>query len=421
MRILLLTHHYAPEVGPPQLRWSGLVRDFREAGHEVHVIAPPPHYPLGQLLPGQDPGQVGTLQTGEHGETVHRVAWRPSGGRAISTLLDQLVSAGHGTVVALRRRQMIAADVVVATVPALPTMAAGWLTSRLLRVPLVLEMRDAWPDLAADARNPGTSVKQMVRWYAVAAAARGATFLQRRADLVVTTTEGFADVLRRRGIHEVATVRNAYHQVPGLGAREALPARERRPGDPLHIVYVGTVGRAQGLETAARALARVRAAGVDARLRVVGTGARLGLLQRVVEDLQVPVDVVGPQPREAIHAHYRWADTLLVSLRDWRGLLWAVPSKLYEALALGLHVSGVVDGETRKIVEETGAGFAVDPGDDEALAREWIELARNRPRPRRDRMRAWVTEHASEEGTSAAYLRLLEGLVSRRTQQGAGR
>jgi colanic acid biosynthesis glycosyl transferase WcaI len=413
VRILLLTHHYAPEVGPPQLRWGSLVRDFRAEGHEVHVIAPPPHYPFGQLLPGQDAGQVGTVQTGEHGETVHRVAWRPSGGRAVSSLLDQLLSAGHGTVTAWRRRRMIAPDVVVATVPALPTMAAGWLTSKLLHVPFVLEMRDAWPDLASDARNPGRSVKQLIRWYAVAGASRGATFLQRRADLVVTTTEGFADVLRRRGIRHVATVRNAFHEVPGVLVHEGVPARERTVDDPLHIVYVGTVGRAQGLETAARALAKVRAAGVDARLRVVGTGTRLGLLRSAVSDLQVPVEVVGPQPREAIHAHYRWADTLLVSLRDWRGLLWAVPSKLYEALALGLHVSGVAAGETRQIVEETGAGFAVDPGDEDALAQQWIELARSGPRPDRERMRAWVAEHASERGTSAAYLRLLDRLLSR--------
>lgn len=408
MRILLLTHYYAPEVGPPQLRWDALTREFRRRGHDVHVVAPPPHYPSGQLLDGQPADQVrrGAVHAGAHGETVHRVAWRPATvSSALSTLVDQLVTAGDSALTAWRRRRRIAPDVVVATVPALPTMAAGWAVSRLLRRPLVVEMRDAWPDLAVDARNPGRSWKQQVRWYAVAAAARGVGFVQRRADLVVTTTDAFTDVLRRRGLRRVATVRNAHHPVPGLAE---LPPRRRTPDEPLRIVYVGTVGRAQDLETAVRALARARAAGVDATMRVVGTGARTASLAGLVADLGVPVELVGPQPRERIEEHYRWADTLLVSLRPWRGLCWAVPSKLYEALAVGLHVSAMAAGETRDIIEETGAGFAVPPGDERALAEAWTELARQGPSHDRAATRAWAEEHASETGTATAYLELLE-------------
>ena len=416
MRILLLTHYYHPELGPPQLRWSALVRDFRAQGHEVHVVAPPPHYPHRRLLPGTH-APVGTVETGQHGETVHRVAWRETSGRAVSTLVDQCLSAAHGTITAWRRRRAIAPDVVVATVPALPTMGAGWLTARLLRRPLVLEMRDAWPDLAADARNPGGSAKQMIRWYAVAAASRAVTFVQHRADLVVTTTDGFTEVLRRRGVGRVATVRNAHHPVPGLQEPGSTDRRGRVEGDPLHVVYVGTVGRAQDLETAVRAMARARAAGADVRLRVVGTGARLSLLPPLAQELGVPVELVGPVPRDEIHAHYRWADTLLVSLRGWRALRWAVPSKLYEALALGLHVSGMVAGETRAIIEETGAGFAVEPGDEEALARQWVDLARTGTHPDRARMRAWAAEHASETGTSTTYLGLLADVLPARRER----
>ena len=45
MRILLFTHYYEPEIGAPQRRWRGLVREFVARGHTVGVCAPIAHYP----------------------------------------------------------------------------------------------------------------------------------------------------------------------------------------------------------------------------------------------------------------------------------------------------------------------------------------------------------------------------------------
>ncbi|WP_281965246.1 glycosyltransferase family 4 protein [Serinicoccus marinus] len=406
MRILLLTHYYPPETGPPQLRWSALVRDLVGAGHEVDVITPAPHYPTGQLLPGEDPAQVGHRHTGEHGETVHRVPFRPSTGTALSLLLDQGLTAAHSMVTAWRRRADLRPDVVIATVPGIPTAAAGRAVATLLRAPLVLEMRDAWPDILGGVGDPGAHpARRAVRGLVLATARTAVTLLQRSADLVVTTTDSFGETLRERGVGRVVTVRNAHHELPG----EAAPRPERSGTSPLRVIYVGTVGRAHGLETSVRAAHLARQAGVDVVLRVVGTGARLAPVRQLVRELQAPVELVGPVPREEVAEHYAWCDTFLVSLRDWPGLCRTVPSKLYEALALGLHVSASVAGEAAEIVERTGAGFAVPPEDAETLAAAWRELAARGPSPDRPRMRAWLEEHATESGASA---RLMEALAS---------
>ena len=415
MRILLLTHQYLPEVGPPQLRWAALVRDFRAQGHEVHVLCPPPHYPSGVGLPG-DPFPVGSTTVGLHGEVVHRVAWRRCDTGLVSELIDQCVASADSVLTAWRHRRTIRPDVVIATAPPLPSIGAGWLTALLLRRPFVLDLRDAWPDLAADARNRGSTWKQLVRWYGVGAAARVIHHLQRRTDLIVTTADSFTDVLRRRGVPRVGTVRNAFHGIEGL---ERLPARTR-PGRSLRILYAGTVGRAHGLETAVRAVDLLRRQGVDVVLRVVGRGARLDGLSALAESLDAPVEIHGPVPRTEIQDHYAWADTLLVSLREWRGLQWCVPSKLYEGLALGLHISGSVAGEAGDIIRSTDAGFVAPPGDVQALAEQWLALVEDGPEHDPARMREWVDAHASEEVASAAYLDLLEELVEEMTDARVG-
>src|SRR5690625_7831416 len=90
--------------------------------------------------------------------------------------------------------------------------AARW------QIPLVVEMRDAWPDLVthvgpagaipaevAHAPHPGL-LRRASRWAVVLAKGQvhqNVTGWQRGAQAVVTTTDRFADVLVERGIDRV--------------------------------------------------------------------------------------------------------------------------------------------------------------------------------------------------------------------------
>lgn len=410
MRVLLLTHHYEPETGPPQLRWAALIREFIAAGHHVDVIAPPPHYPTGHLLPEHEHLKPGTRNAGRFGETIHRVRFRKTHGTVGSKMADQMVVAFSSTLCALRRRRSINPDVIIATAPALPTLVAGRVTATVLRRPLVMELRDAWPDLLAvvdrwDGQEERKNAK--LKHGLARFASRVITGLQRSADSVVTTTSSFAEVLQGRGVANVEVIRNTAHPVPGYARHEPRP-----PDGTLRVTYVGTVGRAQGLETAVRALRIVQDSGVAVSMRVIGTGAGKATVAREAEALGVPVMVGGLQPREAIHEHYSWADTFLIMLREWPALSWTVPSKLNEAMVLGIHVSGSVDGEAAAIIQKTGAGFTTEPGDVDALAEEWIKLAHNLPtRPDRERMSRWVLENASESQSARTYLQVLSAVV----------
>lgn len=414
LRILLVSHFYWPEVGPPQLRWGALVRHLVEEGHVVHVVAPFPHFPVGQALPGYEEYKRGAVERGPHGEHVHRLRFLTASASPRSVMLDQLVVAGATLTHAVRRRAEIAPDVVVASAPALATLMAGWLIGTVLRRPVVMELRDAWPDLMdvfdGDSRPSRWPVRGLLRATVV-----GMTALQRGADHVVTTTDAFAATLRSRGVGRVTTIRNAWH--PFGGSPAAAPSV--RTADRLRIVYVGSIGRAQGLETAVRALALVQQAGVAAAMTLVGTGTAEASVRELAHSLKVDVTMVGAQPRDEVLQYFRDADTLLVIHRGWRALAQAVPSKLYEALALGIHVSGVVRGEAAAIISETCAGFVSPPEDPVSLAAEWIRLGRDRDELLVDAqaMSAWVAEHADEKATARAYSRLLQRVVTERGRQ----
>ena len=219
MRILLITHNYAPEVGAPQHRWNALVQRFVAAGHDVAVLAPSPHFPSGRAHPGDDSLRPGAVARGLHGESIHRLRFLEYDSSVGSRGLDQLVSAADAVRVGLARFSgRHRPDVVVATAPGLPSLAAGLVIGTGLRVPLVMEVRDAWPDLLnvrhewgeASAGGPQPPPRHL-------ATALGTllslpvTVMQRGADAGVTTTVAFADVLHGRGMHPVRVIRNATH------------------------------------------------------------------------------------------------------------------------------------------------------------------------------------------------------------------
>src|SRR5699024_6129880 len=124
--------------------------------------APHPHYPypdrdrffgskVGRGRRRVDVRLGGTWDTGVDGERILRVPYLHSGSSMARQMLDQTVSAtGAMSAVIDRLRGRMKPDVIVSTTPALPFLLAGDALSRLLRVPHVAEVRDAWPDLISE-------------------------------------------------------------------------------------------------------------------------------------------------------------------------------------------------------------------------------------------------------------------------------
>ena len=117
-------------------------------------------------------------------------------------------------------------------------------------------------------------------------------------------------------------------------------------------------------------------------------------------------------PHREVSRQYAWADTVIVSLRDWAPFAWTVPSKLYEMLATGRHITALLDGEAADVVREAGAGDVLPPEDVEALTDLWRGLAADRSRAAvRASGRDWVAEHADDDVLARRYLEILHGVL----------
>lgn len=172
----------------------------------------------------------------------------------------------------------------------------------------------------------------------------------------------------------------------------------------LNVLYAGTLGRAQKLGNALEAVKIAAERGVRVNLRLVGAGvARDELLRKITEE-RITAEVHGRVPAQDLRDHYDWADTALVHLTDWEPLERAIPSKTYELMASGIHITGVVGGETADLITDLGGGHVVQPEDPEALAALWVDLATNRGRLTvSEEGQKWVKEQRDQEVPRALF------------------
>lgn len=408
MRILPLSHYFAPDNGAPQRRWGALSREFVERGHELAVLTPPPHYPAGKVAKQHRClSRGGSHLTTEHGTEVFRTGWLPHRGGIVTRTFDHTAAAASTVrrAAKLIKQGRIRPDVIVATAPAIETIYAGNWLGRRFNIPVVTEMRDAWPDLVtytpglANGRGPVAMVKRRIH--------ESVTRAQLSAGQVVTTTSAFAGVLEERGVEHLEIIRNG--TVPET--YEQVPARDADHPE-LRVLYIGNLGRSQGLDLIIRAAAILRQQGYRLAARIVGAGHEAPALRQLNAQLGEPVEILDRVPPNEVVHHYAWADSTIVSLRDWEPFLWTIPSKLYELLSTGRHITGILAGESAGILLEAHAGTVVQPGNVNDLVGVWKALIEQ---PERleigDTGQQWAREHVAYSSLATRYLEILERVL----------
>lgn len=410
MRILYVSHYFPPEMGAPAGRVAGLARVWAAAGHEVHVLTGFPHHPTGRIHPGYRRAfRRGFLREEMDGVRVHRTWIFPAANRGkVRRSLNYtsfMASAAIWGSLRLPRP-----DVIVATSPQLLCAVAGHLLARRFRVPLVMEVRDLWPEsLIAVGASGGQSLL-------VGSLERLAKGLYRRAAHIVTVTDSQREVIVRMGIppERVSVVPNGVDRAfleAGVSFLNSVPAGGNKR---FEVTYIGTIGMAHHLETFLEAAALL---GDDPRFhfRLVGEGARREALESLARSRRLTnVEFCGEQPRGEVARWIAESSVCAVLLRRNDVFRTVVPSKLLEIMAVGRPILLGVEGEARALLERAGAGVAVEPENAAQLAAAVRALAADPAHCREfgENGRRFVAREFLREKLAERYIGLLTRLVA---------
>jgi colanic acid biosynthesis glycosyl transferase WcaI len=360
MKILFLTENFAPETNAAATRVHERAVYWAKWGHQVTVLTSAPNFPEGRLFAGYKNRWY--RRESIDGITVIRVKTFIAANDGIVLRTLDFVSFMVSSVVAgvFQPRP----DVVVATSPQFFTAIAGWALAAVRRMPFVFELGDLWPRsiVAVGAIQIGWIIRLLEHIE---------LFLYRHAATVVALTHAFKENLVARGITagKIVVIRNGV-DLQRYSPRGRDPAQRATLGlaDRFVVGYVGTHGRAHDLGNILAAAERLRDKPIT--FLFVGAGAERETLIADAARRQLPnVTFLPMQPKDAMVGIWSLCDVALVHLKDSPAFSEVIPSKMFEAMAMGLPILlAAPTGEASGILAEDGAGLWVPAGDPTALA-----------------------------------------------------
>ncbi|MBN2191929.1 MAG: glycosyltransferase family 4 protein [Polyangiaceae bacterium] len=410
MKILVVHQYFLMPGRAGGSRFNEFARLWREAGHEVEVIAGNLDYTSGEIP--EEYRHLWARRCEEDGQAVWRCHVPSSysksyAGRAWAFLGFTL----SASTAALRCARP---DVVIATSPPLVAVVPGWIAAkvRLRPVPWVFEIRDLWPESAVttgvlSARSPLTkALYALERWAAKA------------ADRINVLTPAFQDDLVARGLaprDKIWFVPNgADLDLFSPGPRDNAFRREQGWGDKFVVMYTGAHGRANALGQLLDAAELLRDRD-DIHFAFVGDGPER---KRLEEDAQARgltnVTFCGPQPKARMPEVIRACDVGAAVLQRNPTFKTVYPNKVFDYMACERPVLLAIDGVARTLVcDEAKAGVFVEPENSLEISLIVRQFAAEPERRRVSAVsgRDWVLRTASRRAFAAVYLDRLRPLA----------
>jgi glycosyltransferase involved in cell wall biosynthesis len=402
MRLLILTQYFPPETGAPQNRLYELALRLKAAGIEVEVLTAMPSYPLNEIYEGYKNKK--RSQEIISGILVHRTSIYVTKSKKIIPRLRNYFSF----VISSWRfgRKLPHFDFILCESPPLFLGYSAIALSKKLQAKLIFNVSDLWPE---SAEKLGIVTNKFLLNFAYRLEAR----CYRRSFLITGQTQGIvSNILQRfpeKKVHWLpngANIENfKFEEISEIGFR----TKYKIASDELVFFYGGILGHAQGLDLVVRAAERLKH--TKAKFILMGSGPEKAELMELTQRLELS-NVIFPDPvgRTEITSVLKEIDIALVPLRKLDIFTGAIPSKIFEALAMSKPLLLGVDGEARELfITQANAGWFFEPEnvDDLVTKIEGILADRQSIADYGNRGRQYVIDHFDRNKIADAFIEKL--------------
>jgi glycosyltransferase involved in cell wall biosynthesis len=352
VRITYLHQYFATPDGSTGTRSYEFSRRLVSAGHEVRVITS-----AAQFAPSH-PERSSIQRVRVDGITVDVIPVEydnaMSFGRRQRSFFEFALQAGALAIDS-------PTDVVLATSTPLTIAFPGIAAKVRRRVPLVLEIRDLWPDIPIQ-------VGALKRPFSRQAARLLERVAYRSSTHIIALSPGIADGVQRRGVspRKISVIPNSCDtdlfrasKADRDQARTELGISESQ----ILVVYAGTFGIVNRVDYLVDVAAEMRRLNAHVRFLLVGSGSEAAY----VTDQAVESGVLGHNleiwprvPKTEIVRIYAAADIVTSIFGPIRGIEHNSANKFFDGLAARRPVAINYGGWQAEVLNETSAGIVLD-------------------------------------------------------------
>jgi glycosyltransferase involved in cell wall biosynthesis len=347
LNLLILTQYFPPEVGAPQNRLFELAVRLKKLGVNVIVLTAMPNYPQMKIYKGYENKNYCFEEI--EGIPVHRSSiYLPKSKSIVQRLLNYFSFVYSSAKIG--NSKIGAVDVIMCESPPLFLGYSALYLKRKKRAKLIFNVSDLWPE---SAEKLGVVTNQWMLKLAYSLEEK----LYQKSILVTGQTQGICKSINQRfpsvktywlpnGVdvyyYNPLTVSGNWRADNGFSDKDVL------------FLYAGIIGLAQGLEiilSAAEALKEQ----TSIKFILLGSGPEKEKLQLIKQTKQLNnvyfFDAVSKVKMPEI---VKASDVSIIPLRKLELFLGAIPSKIFENLAMEKPIILAVDGEARELFVNQG-------------------------------------------------------------------
>ncbi|MFN4122187.1 MAG: glycosyltransferase family 4 protein [Flavobacteriales bacterium] len=368
MRILILTQYFPPETGAPQNRLFEIASRLVKAGDEVTVLTAMPNYPKNQIFSDYK----GKLFFREEMDGIKLFrAWIYVG--KSRSVMARLFNYFSFVFTSLLRGLFIRGryDYVLCESPPLFLGITAVILSRFKRARLIFNVSDLWPE---SAEKLGIISNKVV----LRMAERLELWLYRKSSVISGQTQGIvANISSRTDRKDIIWLPNGVDSDLYDPNKETGAWRQEQGflDSDFLIFYAGIIGYAQGLEVIVKAAGMLREE-PNIKFILIGDGPEKEKLMAMTRNAGLNNLVFLPnQPKAKMPAIIKACDASVIPLKRLPLFLGAIPSKLFEVLAMKKPILLGVEGEAKQLFIDQGkSGLAFEPENAQDLANKAMLL-----------------------------------------------
>ena len=346
MKILIIAQYYNPDITAAASRITETADLLCETGHNVTVVTATPHKSNVSDYDVYDENALATILRVKVGAGPQQGAWG---------LIKQYLGFSIGALLkVVRNLRVISPDIIWISSPPLPVTMASLVLRFFFRVPVVLDIRDIWPESAVNIGKikRGSLLERLGK--------KLERLSYNHAEEITCVSSNMKDYLDERTSNKVTTIYNSV-------GRLQMEKLYRSSPDPDIFCYAGNVGHAQDMEILIRSfsLARQDHAMTASTLYIVGDGAVLNDVKSLASELNLMncIKFFGALPKEVALDKMHEAGCLLLPLKDAPAFRITVPSKVFDYMSMSRPILANISGEGATIVDRCAANEVVSPGD----------------------------------------------------------
>lgn len=363
MKILFVSQYFYPE----NFKGNDIVFDFVKKGYDVTVLTGKPNYPQGKFFEGYN--FFNKRKETINGANIIRVPLFPRrSGKGIPLVLNYLsfIFFSYWAVI-FRVKEKYEAIFIQQLSPVTMALPGLWIKKRQ-KIPLFLWVLDLWPESV-------TANSKIKKGKIINFLEKLVKKIYTKSDVILTSSKFFKESILKKCEDKNKRIEYFPNWAEDIFVEEKEVTTVPELPKGFNIMFAGNIGESQGFKAILDAAELTKNENINWVL--VGDGRKVSWIKKEIKQRQINnIYLLGRHSLESMPSFFKKADAMLVSLKDEPIFALTVPAKVQAYMASGKMILGMLNGEGKVLINESGCGFAVASEKSHLLAEKSIQVSK---------------------------------------------